>query len=46
MTERDDFYIGYAPLPRSVRRLLLWFVPVLVLCVLGLAVIAPSLHFE
>ena len=46
MTERDDFYIGYAPLPGSVRRLLLWFVPVLVLCVLGLAIIAPSLHFD
>ncbi|MEM8612196.1 MAG: hypothetical protein AAGF93_09280 [Cyanobacteria bacterium P01_H01_bin.105] len=46
MTERDDFYIGYAPLPLSVRRLLLWFIPVVVLCVLGLAIIAPSLHFE
>lgn len=46
MTERDDFYIGYAPVPPSVRRLLLWFIPTLVLCVLALAVIAPSLHFE
>ena len=46
MTERDDFYIGYAPLPASVRKLLLWFVPMLVLCVLGLAIIAPHLHFE
>ncbi|MEM7064355.1 MAG: hypothetical protein AAF572_14465 [Cyanobacteria bacterium P01_B01_bin.77] len=45
MTERDDFYIGYAPLPRSVRRLLLWFVPVLVLGVLALAVVGPPLHF-
>ncbi|MEM9163925.1 MAG: hypothetical protein AAGC54_12760 [Cyanobacteria bacterium P01_F01_bin.4] len=46
MTERDDFYIGYAPLPPTVRRFLLWFVPVLVLGVLALAMIAPSLHFE
>ncbi|NEQ50943.1 MAG: hypothetical protein F6K11_12550 [Leptolyngbya sp. SIO3F4] len=46
MTERDDFYIGYAPVPPSVRRLLLWFIPVLVICILGLAIIAPSLHFD
>ncbi|MEA5467094.1 hypothetical protein [Leptothoe sp. PORK10 BA2] len=46
MTGRDDFYIGYAPLPPSIRRFLLWFVPLLVLAVLGLAMIAPSLHFE
>ncbi len=46
MTQRDDFYIGYAPVPPSVRRLLLWFIPVLVLCVLGVAIIAPSLHFD
>lgn len=46
MTERDDFYIGYAPLPPTVRRFLLWFVPVLVLGVLAMAIIAPSLHFE
>ncbi|NEZ62468.1 hypothetical protein D0962_06680 [Leptolyngbyaceae cyanobacterium CCMR0082] len=46
MAQRDDFYIGYAPVPPSVRRLLLWFIPVLVLCVLGLAIIAPPLHFD
>ena len=46
MAQRDDFYIGYAPVPPSVRRLLLWFIPALVLGVLGLAMIAPSLHFE
>ncbi|MBT9310975.1 hypothetical protein [Leptothoe kymatousa] len=46
MTERDDFYIGYGPVPPSVRRLLLWFVPVLVLGVLGLAMIGPPLHFD
>lgn len=46
MTERDDFYIGYAPLPPSVRRLFLWFIPVLILVILALAIIAPPLHFD
>lgn len=46
MTERDDFYIGYAPVPPSVKRFLLWFVPVLVIGVLVLAVIVPKVHFD
>ncbi|MEO1210805.1 MAG: hypothetical protein AAFX78_14815 [Cyanobacteria bacterium J06638_20] len=42
----DDFYIGYAPIPLSVRRFLLIFIPALVIVVLTLAALLPLVHFE
>ena len=46
MSERDPFYVGYLPLPKSIKRFILpWLVGNLVLAV-GIAAVVASQHRE
>ncbi|AFY38593.1 hypothetical protein Lepto7376_2303 [[Leptolyngbya] sp. PCC 7376] len=45
-SDNDEFYRGYAKIPRKIRRFLLILIPSLVIGYIGLALLLPSIHSE